>query len=94
MASMMIMVRRRSGSSYLRTKEPLVCGGPAGQRTQGMATWGQWRLASLLKSFVRNKNNAQGSVHVCRWWKSVTRPPFDQLCDPRNFPSIGFVFRH
>jgi hypothetical protein len=55
---------------------------------------GEWGLSPLRKSFVGNRNNAQGSVHVCRWWKSVTLPPLDQPCDPRNFRSIGFVFRH
>jgi hypothetical protein len=57
-------------------------------RRRGLA-----RLAPVLKSFVGDRNNDQGS-HACRWRKSVTPPPLDQPCDPRNFRSIGFVFRH
>jgi hypothetical protein len=60
MASMMSMVRRRSGSSYLRTKEPLVCGGPAGQRTQGMATWGNGASRLFSNLLYATKTTPKG----------------------------------
>jgi hypothetical protein len=77
-----------------RTEEPSVFW-TVGPKDLGYCDGGAMaRLAPVLKSFVGERNNDQGSAHVCRWWKSVTLPPLDQPCDPRNFRSIGFVFRH
>jgi hypothetical protein len=83
MASIIRLVFRPSRSSYLGRRN-LRSFGPLRQRTLGMTTGGQWRLASLLKSFVRDRKSAQGSAYVCWWRKSATRPPLDQPCDPWN----------